>query len=279
MSEMFANVNGIKICYEIKGSGNPIILVHGFGVSKEVWIAQFEPLSRYFKVIRFDNRGAGKSERPNIPYTMEMFADDIKGLMDYLNIEKAHVIGWSLGGMIAEHFALRNPSRLIKLVLINTMAQWPSDKSGLEMYKKSQIEGYYAKIKDPKVTFFDRAKLGFSRTFLKELKEDPSKKHFDLWSAEDLIQQSITNPSTPQDIENQVNALAHMDVLNSLHEIKSETLIICAEKDRQMPKAVNELIHKEIFNSKFVIIEGAGHDSPKENALEINKMIIKFLNK
>ena len=100
MPELFAEVNGIKFCYEILGEGDPLILVHGFGSKKESWIAQFKPFSEHFKVIRFDNRGSGKSHRPKEIYTMEVFADDIAGLMDYLKIDKAHIIGWSLGGMI-----------------------------------------------------------------------------------------------------------------------------------------------------------------------------------
>ena len=73
MSDLFAeNINGIKICYEIKGEGEPVLLVHGFSDRKEHWRAQFGDLSGHFKVIRFDNRGAGKSERPNGVYTMEL---------------------------------------------------------------------------------------------------------------------------------------------------------------------------------------------------------------
>lgn len=277
MSNLFADVNGIKICYEIRGEGEPLILIHGFGVKKEVYVAQFGLLSENFRVIRFDNRGAGKSDRPNEPYTMEMFADDISGLMDYLKIEKAHVLGWSLGGMIAQHFAIKYPNRLNKLVLINTMAQWPSEKSGLEMYKNSQITNYEAKLMDPVKTFFDGAGFSFSRKFKKMMQEDPKRKFHGLFSAEDLIRESTIDPSTPQDIITQVNALAHHDVLDKLVAIKNKTLIICADKDKQMPKAVNVKIHENIPNSILKVIEGAGHDSPLERAPEVNQIIIEFL--
>jgi proline-specific peptidase len=279
MTELYADVNGIKICYEERGSGEPVILIHGFGVKKEEWVGQFEPLSEHFRVIRFDNRGAGKSDRPNEPYFMEMFADDVAGLMDYLKIDKAHIIGWSLGGMIAEHVVLRHPDRVKKLILINTMAKWPPDKSGLEMYKNSQLERAKARLQNPEETYFNSAKMGFSRQFLKELKANPKKKHYDLWSAEDMIENSQINPSTPQDIENQVNALGHMDVLDDLHKIKNKTLVMCAEKDRQMPQSVNQLIHESIPNSEFVVIKGAAHNSPQEKAPEVNKVIIDFLKK
>ncbi|GAG71998.1 unnamed protein product, partial [marine sediment metagenome] len=96
---VYAEINDIKLFYEIIGEGYPVILVHGFGGNRTEWFVQVPPLSEKFKVIIFDNRGSGKSDRPNIPYTMEMFADDIAGLLDYLNIDKAHIIGVSLGGM------------------------------------------------------------------------------------------------------------------------------------------------------------------------------------
>ncbi|MBD3254754.1 MAG: alpha/beta fold hydrolase, partial [Candidatus Lokiarchaeota archaeon] len=121
MTEKFAEINGIIICYEIRGQGEPIVLVHGFGSSKETWLAQAPVLSKYYKVITLDNRGAGKSERPNKKYSMETFSDDIQGLLDHLKIPKAKaVLGWSLGGMIVQHFALKYPDRAEKIGLLFT---------------------------------------------------------------------------------------------------------------------------------------------------------------
>lgn len=130
MKEVFALVNDVNICYEIYGDGDPVLLVHGFGSKKEAWIAQTEPLAKHFKVIRFDNRGAGKSYRPEGPYTMEIFADDINALLDFLEIEKTHIIGWSLGGMIVQNFVLKYPQRVKKMVLINTNYGTPDELGG-----------------------------------------------------------------------------------------------------------------------------------------------------
>lgn len=277
MTEVFAYVNGIKICYEVKGEGVPVFLIHGFGAKKESWIAQFGPLSEHFKVIRFDNRGSGKSDRPNQPYTMELFADDINGLMEYLKINKAHIAGVSVGGMIAQHFAVKYPNRLNKLILINTTPKWPENKSGLEVYKQSKITGYEKRLKDPTKAFFDSTPMSYTLKFRKEMKENPKKKFYGLFSAEDLIREDTINPATPQDIENQAHALGTHNIIDRLHEIKSETLIMCASNDRQMPMSVNLQIHERIPNSKFIVIEKAGHSSYKEKAPEVNKHIIDFL--
>jgi len=103
MTDLFAEVNGIRLCYDVHGKGDPVILLHGFSDRKEHWRAQVGALSEHFKVIRLDNRGAGKSDRPDGEYSMEVYASDIAGLIDSLEIKKAHIIGHSMGGMIAQN--------------------------------------------------------------------------------------------------------------------------------------------------------------------------------
>ena len=109
MTELFAEVNDIKICYEINGEGAPVILLHGFAMYKEFWLPQIGELSKYFKLITIDFRGCGKSTHPIEPYKIIDVLEDLKGLLDYLNVEKAHMIGHSYGGMIAQNFALKFP--------------------------------------------------------------------------------------------------------------------------------------------------------------------------
>ncbi len=277
MVKKFAEVNGTKICYEVKGEGEPILLVHGFGSEKESWNAQFEPLSQHFKVIRFDNRGAGESDRPDQPYLMEMFADDAAALLGHLDIEKANIIGWSLGGMIVQQFAVRYPERIRKIVLMCTLPKWPGEEKGLEMYKNSQTDGYHRKMEDPKAAFFEGARQNYSRKFRKKMEENPNKTFHGLFSAQDLINISVMHPATPQDIENQAHALSKYDVLDRLSTIKSETLILAAEKDRITPLIMNKMIHEQIPNSELIVMEKVGHGSPREKAPEVNQHIIDFL--
>ncbi len=79
-------------------------------------------------MISLDNRGAGKSDRPNIPYTMNMFVDDIKELMDHLDIKKTHMIGWALGGMTVQNFALEYPEKVDKIIPISSNYGFPNNK-------------------------------------------------------------------------------------------------------------------------------------------------------
>ncbi|MFX1446106.1 MAG: alpha/beta fold hydrolase [Promethearchaeota archaeon] len=279
MSECFAEVNGIKICYEIFGKNEsfPLICIHGFGSKKETWIAQISDLSKFYKVIIFDLRGVGKSSRPEEPpYTMEMYADDIKGLMDFLKIEKAHIMGRSMGGMIAQNFVLKYPEKVDKLILINTSAGM-RNKESIEMFKRAQIERYKLIQSDPEKVFWRDTRLGFHMTFRKQMEADPKKKFYGIWSVEDLIEYIKTNPSRPIDIENQAHAIKSHNTFERLSQIKNKTLLLAASHDKLTPKFFVEQIHQRIPNSIFKVIDKAGHESHYSRAPEVNKIILEFL--
>ncbi|MFW9897987.1 MAG: alpha/beta fold hydrolase [Candidatus Thorarchaeota archaeon] len=277
MKELFADVNGIKICYEIQGDGEPVILIHGFAMYKEFWFAQIPELSKQFKLITIDNRSAGKSDHPIESYEMDAFVEDVKGLMDYLKIKRAHIMGHSLGGMIAQNFALKYPDRLNKLVLIATLPKFPGDISGLEMYKNSQLSDYKAKLKVPIKAFYAKMKQRFTRQFFKLMVQDPKRNFHGIFTTEDLIEYEKKGTSTPQDIINQTNAIAKHNTLNRLCEIKNKTLILTGEKDRLIPKSMGIKMSEELPNSTLKILTG-GHWFPLESAPEVNQAIIEFLS-
>ena len=281
MTENFANINGIKICYKTLGKGDPVLLVHGFGDRKEHWRAQIGDLSQHFNVIIFDNRGAGKSDRPDGVYTMEMFADDIAGLMDWLKIKKTNIIGHSLGGMILQNFALKYPNRINKIVLINTSPgvtpPGVDPSQGIEMYKKKQITMMQGIKNDPINVFLDHAKTGYSREFWKQMKNDPKKKFHGIWSVEDLIEEKLINGPSEKDIICQSEALKSHNTYDRLNTIKSDVLILCADKDKTLPQSMSEKIHELLPNSKLIVIENAAHQSVLEYPKIVNQSIIEFL--
>lgn len=277
MTELFAKINGIELCYEIFGEGYPIILIHGFGARKEGFKCQIPALSKEFKVITFDNRGAGKSERVNEVYTMHTLADDVRGLLDFLEIKKTHVLGTSMGGLIAQQFVLKYPEYVNKLVLVNTGSGAP-DNIGIEMIKKNRLEQLELIKSDPEKAFWDNAHIWFYHKYRKELKLNPNKKFFGIWSAEDEIRESTILMPTPRDIELQIEAIKGFNTSEKLHKIKNHTLLLAASHDRICTKRSIEEMHKRIPNNVFRVIEKAGHESPKTRAPEVNKIIINFLN-
>lgn len=111
-------VGDIKMGHRIYGNGYPLVMIMGYGSTMKLWEpGLIRALSSYFKLIVFDNRGMGNTEAGQRPFTIEQFADDTAGLMDALGIQQAHVLGWSMGALIAEEVVLRHPSKVNKLVL------------------------------------------------------------------------------------------------------------------------------------------------------------------
>jgi pimeloyl-ACP methyl ester carboxylesterase len=234
-------------------------------------------LSKEFKVVTLDIRGCGKSDHPVEPYSMEDLADDIKELLDYLNIDKIHLGGHSFGGMIAQHFALNYPNRLNKLILMSTFANLPMDKSGLDMYKRSQLSNYEAKIEDSTKAFWNKMKQRFSRNFFKEMTQNPDKLFHNMFSANDLMKYEETKgTSKPQDILNQINAIVHHNTINRLPKINNNTLVLAAEKDRIIPIIANELIDEKIPNSNLIVFKSS-HYFMLEEAPNFNLEVLNYL--
>ncbi|MHA2400248.1 MAG: alpha/beta hydrolase [Promethearchaeota archaeon] len=278
MTELFADIKGLKICYEILGEGAPLILVQGFGGKKENWLAQFKPLSEHFQVIRYDGRGAGKSDRPNEEYTIEVLADDIAGLLDYLKIERVHIVGHSMGGMIVQNVVLKYPELVDKMILISTAHDIPSE-AGIELYKNMLLNSIKSINEDPDKYFRQFSRNYFHREFRKQMEAEPKKKWYGLWSVDDLIKNLVIDPPTEQDITLQAKAIVSHHVLERLHEIKNETLLIAGSHDQLTSQAVMEELHEKIPNSTLKIIDKAGHGCIVSKAPEINQIIIDFLKK
>jgi len=278
MVEAFAEVNNIKICYKSQGEGFPTFLLHGFGSKKEGFMAQIPDLSKYFRVISIDLRGSGKSSRPNYHYTMDMFADDVKGLMDYLSIKKINLIAHSFGGMIAQNFVVKYPESVNKLVLINSLPKIP-DGYDPEPYIQRRIKGLELRKKDPVKAFWESTQFGFYHKFREKMLDNPKEKFHGLWSVEDLIDYYTRDPPTPHDIRNISYSFKTHNSFSNLHKIKQETLLLTASHDVLVPKERMMEIHNLIPNSTLKVIEKAGHESHKSNAPEVNRTIIEFLNK
>jgi len=120
------SANGIEIYYEIHGEGEPLVLIEGLGYSTWMWYKQIEELSKRFKVIIFDNRGVGETEKPDEEYSISLFSNDLAELLSELNVESAHILGVSMGGFIAQEFALKYPKMVEKLILCSTSFGGPN---------------------------------------------------------------------------------------------------------------------------------------------------------
>jgi len=267
-----ADINGIKIYYEIQGEGYPVLMAHGYGATKAIWIAQVGTLSKHYKVITYDSRGAGESDHPNEPYSLETLVEDLKGLLDFLKIEKTHMIGQSMGGWVAQNFVLKYPEYVNKLVLLGTNHKG----SGIQFMENAMKDLYELQKQNKQQAYWNYAKLTHHRRFIKEMQADPSKKFYDIWSAEDLMDELTENKMTPNDYHLLSNAIGSHDVTARLGEIKNQILLIGASNDKLSPKLVMDELNENLPNSTLEIIEKTAHHVFIEEAPKVNKLIIDF---
>jgi len=260
-----ANINGININYKVQGQGEPLIMIMGAGSNQSGWRYQIGSFKKYFRTITFDNRGVGKSDKPTGPYTMKMMADDTIGLMDHLNIEKAHILGGSMGGMIAQELAINHPERVDKLVLACTFAR-RDEKSGFSSEINKAIEAYAA----------SRDEASQRRLFSVFMDSVSNK-----WSYRVLIlplmKIAIRFFAPPKGVAEQFEAVLAHDAADRLGMIKASTLVITGTEDRAIKPISSEVIASLVPNAKLVKVLGGGHNFHIEMRGEFNKEVLNFL--
>ncbi len=255
-----ARVNGISVDYSIEGEGEPLLLIMGLGLDKSGWKSQVSEFRKYFKVVTFDNRGVGNSDKPQGPYSTRMMADDAAGLLDYLKMPKAHVLGASMGGMIAQEVALNYPDRVTKLVLACTYCQRGQETSGETPEFASAVELQTKGKVGPLV------KLLFEKWFYRIA-----------YLAMIKIQSMRKGETEASGFMAQVQACMAHDTVQRLPTIKAPTLVIVGTGDRVIKPSSSDLIAKRIPNAKLVKIQNGSHLFSFERRKEFNREILSFL--
>jgi pimeloyl-ACP methyl ester carboxylesterase len=265
-------VKGHTIFYAVKGEGEPVILLHGFGAAMWVWERQIEALSRHYRVYALDLIGHGFSDRPKIPYTPKTYIQFLKDFMDEVGIKKATLIGNSMGGGLACAVAIFFPERVNTLILINSTPPDVLDKVRNESFRA------LVAIKDlPLLPYLVMGCRG--RNSVK-------------W----LLQESVSNIKliTPEIVDRQYqisrikgttwvlystfkNADDAKELKSHLSSIAHPTLLIWGEWDLIFPLPVAESLHQAIYRSELRVIENAGHMPMWEAPEEVNQAILAFL--
>jgi len=254
-----AKLNGININYQAEGEGEPLVLIMGFTASRIGWMPQIPFFKRYYRVITFDNRGVGKSDKPSGPYSTRMMADDTVRLMDVLGIEKAHIMGASMGGMIAQELAINYPQRVMKLVLACTYAsQDETTGDTLEQAKFLQLT--------PKKKVSAMVGLAFNKPLYRSI--------FGLLAR---VQTSFVGTSGTVGIAGQSEACRKHNTLERLPLITAPTLVIVGTGDRIIKPVSSEVIAGKIPNAKLVRVEGGSHYFSFEMKNVFNREVLNFL--
>jgi 3-oxoadipate enol-lactonase len=259
--------NGIEIYYEITGSGPPLTLIYGLGGSARHWQWMLPIFAKSFQVITFDNRGAGRTSKPDMDYTTDLFADDTYALLKALKIDKTHLLGVSFGGMIAQKCALKYPGMIDRLVLGCTMTSFthlpPTDEVSQRM-QGSQMG-------TPEEGVEIMMQLFLSEHFFAEQPDHTAK-----------LREVMTTEKKEQGqdafLRQLAAALIH-DTLNEVQNIKAPTLAITGELDPIAPVQNARFLAEQIPNSTLVEIPGVYHAFWVEKYEETCKIIITFLEK
>ncbi len=258
--------NGINVSYFEEGAstGIPLIFIHGFPFNKEMWAAQLTSFSDNLRCIAYDVRGHGDSEAGVAHFGIPQFADDLFSFMDALKIDKAVVVGLSMGGYIALHAIKKNPARIAGLLLCDT--QCASDTQ----------EGRDKRMKT--IAFIQKNGLEvYAEESLKNLFAPAS---FQSKKEEVLFIQNTILKTRPESICFTLQALAdRKETCTTLGQIKVPVLILVGKEDKITSPEVAEKMHGLISNSELQIIENAGHLSNLENPELFNVHAKLFLSK
>ncbi|MFQ5651698.1 MAG: alpha/beta fold hydrolase [bacterium] len=254
-------VNGIQLYYEISGSGPYLVLIEGLGVATWLWERQAVDFANHFTTVVYDNRGVGKSGKPPGPYSISMMADDLAGLMQALKIPKAHILGVSMGGFIAQDFALRYPDKVDKLVLVSTSAGGP-DHVPMSQETLTAMFSHEGSARD---VIRRKLALAFSDAFM----QTPEVEH--------LIDLRLEDPQPQAAFMAQVAAGTRFNLSDKVGEISVPCLIAAATGDVVVPVANAYNLAKRIPNSQLRIYDGLGHQFFVESPEPFNQDVIEFL--
>ena len=254
-----ARINDIEVRYTVTGDGPWAMLSHSLACRLEMWDEEVRRLSKRFTVLAYDSRGHGETSAPAMPYTLDMIADDIKGLLDHLGVKSTHWIGLSMGGVFGLATALRYPGIFQSMVLADTSSRLSPE--GIQAFKDRvaavRAGGMEAMV-DPTL------KRWFKDSFRE--KEPALMAKVADWIRDTPLDGYIGTSA----------AIPAIDVTHRLREIDIPCLALVGADDIAMPPAMAEILAKNIPNAKLTIIPDAGHLSNLEQPDAFNAALSRF---
>lgn len=269
-SSRFADIDGVRLHYQEKGTGTALVLIHGFTSSTYSWKDVFEPLSRNFRVIAVDLKGFGFSGKPDGDYTRRAQAQLVARLLNHLKIEKAWLVGSSMGGEVALNVALANPRLVAGLVLIGS--------AGVAVTGGSSLAPAYVRI-----PFVGRALTALALTSDKLVREGLEKSFFD--DAKVTAERVAYYHRPLKTRGGQLAALRvrtqwdQFPIEQHLGRVDARTLIIWGAEDALIPLAAGRTMNSLIKDSKLVVIEKCGHVPQEEMPARVLQEVISFIGR
>jgi pimeloyl-ACP methyl ester carboxylesterase len=233
----------VRIGWESRGDGTPLLLIHGLGYARWGWEPVVDRLAERFRVLLFDNRGIGESDVPPGPYTAAAMAEDAVQVLDEAGVDRAHVVGTSLGGMVAQELALAHPERVDRLVLACTT---PGGAGAFPLPQRTLALIAEAPSLAPEVAL---------RRFVENALADDA--------SEELVGRiyahRLASPPDPAGWQAQAAAGAGFDALDRIGGIAASTLILHGTDDGVVDSRNAALLAERIPDARVRLFESRGH--------------------
>jgi pimeloyl-ACP methyl ester carboxylesterase len=257
----YLEIDDLSMFYKISGDGRPVLLIHGLGSDNRSWEYQEDELKNHFQLVMPDLRGHGLSEGGISDFVpAQRFAEDLNALLSHLDIDRTHVVGESMGGIVALEFALDFPQRLNKLVLVDTTPRVTEETADVVYgWREAQLAG------GDDAYFWANVRSCFTPEWI------------------------VKNPSTIEHLRQRAQSLnpegavaaglglISTDLTNRLSDINAETLIVHGDKDEIINIEMGRIINRGIKGSKLKVLNGSGHVPTVQKTKEFNRLLTSFL--
>lgn len=258
---MHTQVNNITIGYSDRGTGLPIVFLHAFPLNRTMWAVQERLLSLQFRIITIDLRGHGESDAPLWRYTLEQSADDVSALLDHLNIQRALLVGLSMGGYILFAFYRKYAARVKGLILADTKAQADTEEGKSGRFQLAQIA-------------YKKGPSAIADVMIPKLLSPAT-----IQTNPDLVQQvrAMIEGNQISGIAGDLMAMADRpDSVSLISQITCPTQIIVGELDQATPPSDAKLMAEQIQHARLAIIPNAAHLSNLEQPEAFNQIVGSF---
>jgi 3-oxoadipate enol-lactonase len=252
--------NGITLRYEIQGSGPWVVLSHSLATDLSLWDDQVAALAARHTVLRFDTRGHCGSSAPEMPYSLDLLAADVLGLLDGLGVERCAFVGISLGGMIGQHLALMAPQRVECLVLASTTSGYPPEARAMWADRIAAVrdKGMEPLVAPTLERWFTPPWRGAHPEVMARIG-------------------GLIRATPPAGYIGCGHAIAALDTTARLGTIRCPTLVVAGSQDMGTPTSMGRTIAENIPGARFALIDSASHLCNIEQAAAFNQLLMEFL--
>ena len=256
-----------RLAYSIYGDGPPLLLIEGLGFASWMWFKQLPAFAERYQVVTFDNRGVGDSDKPNEPYSIAQMADEAAAVLEQLDLGPAHILGVSMGGMVAQELALQRPELVRGLVLACTTL---GGRAATPM-SLSTMSSMLAVRQDlpPEEALLLNMKYLVSEAYFERAQDEL--RHIVTWR--------LANPTPREAWRRQWMAGAAHDAAGRASQIRAPTLVLHGDEDRVVPAENASATVERISNARLQVFQGGGHLFFIEQAARFNRAVLRFLDK